>query len=291
MAIFARLLKTLLPSNAKENSNDLVGSFDSPDGFLYVNGLEIKHLDPGTGTIQTLLTTDRQALGVLRDGSGQLLFEARTVTPEGRSTIQPFTLSSGTLVPCLPPDESMRSGIAVVKGIPTYVRKTEWRGAFGSSPWDGEGTLCQIVDGEERVVAARLRRTATTEGATTHRTLLPYHYYADTKNGPYALAVIETTTAITRELGRFRSVHHPSLSSDETKIAFCEWRGPKGRWIVEIDVVTREPLAEYQTEGRPIGVMYAPDGQLYILESEAYSGRAELKRLDNNRFEHIATLT
>jgi hypothetical protein len=272
---------------------DVTATFAGPRQLVYVvptaQGAVIKKLDLATGGSRTLLATDLQVLRAALDGRGRLVCEARSTTPSGRSTVQLFEQDgrSGALTPLLPPDESMRFGLAMVGGTPTYIVSKSWKGAFAGVPWGKPYRLCQAGSGRESFVAD-LPGVADTYSPSTPTTTVPILVYAGP--GSDALLLVDAASRSVRRVGEYAATCSASLSPGGSAAAMLFSEVGSGVGVVEVDVRSGQVKDTYPVSGRVIQVMYGPDGALYALAGFEGSGSATLLKVENGRLENVMEL-
>lgn len=226
----------------------------------------MREYDVKSQKIVSETTVDGQVVGIVpqaEDTSVMVL----TVTPSGRSTIQPYNLNpkSGKLSPVFQVDESFRYPALHVGKHLIYNRRTEYLGAMGGQPWKLDRELWVAEGGSERPlgVEAFVTEDFHSLGDAPFALVCEYH-----DSGTSRIRLLSPEGKI-QEFDVVREVGNLALSSKGRFLAIGTYFDP----TVEVfDTSSAKVVATHRLRGRCVALLFDETVQLWAVMQQA--GRA-----------------
>ncbi len=216
------------------------------------------------------------------------LYEARCSTPKNRSTIQVFSQQYGSASPpalLLPPDETMRTGLAVVEGAPVYMKSSNYAGALGGMPWGPPFSVCKIVDGSEVLVA---QTTSVQYGAASGiQPLYPYAQSNTQETSRVVLQDIDKKSA--RDLFMDAHIVSIAVSPNRKEIAWIG-KNPNQPSTINIENLDSGSTVSTNLEGRATQVLYDSDSVVYVITQSSRRNDVKLLKFSDGKIVTIMPL-
>ncbi len=260
--------------------------FLAPDGRILVLAPHGKRtvmywFNPGTMTTSQVHNVPLLCVGGQPYDDGYLL-EARTDTPDGRATIQPFLVTAGGPPTALfPNSETMRQSFVKVSNGYAFEFSDEYKGAFAGQPWGNASIRLLGTDGRvtELVRSTRQGQFYDISGSGF---LLPY----PAAEGPSSsrLLLVNTASHSVRLLATLPIVGGACISPDQNSVVCLVKPMAFDQTAIATDIASGKRLWSAPVHGRVIKFGYDPQGDLLFFTFQVGSNAIFVSKLVNGSF-------
>jgi hypothetical protein len=270
---------------------DVSGWFAGPERILFTvptaGGTAVRELEVGGSGAVTRAECNEQIHHVFPAPEGGFFCMGPGVTPADIPTRTLIRLGfDGELSPVLPADNAFRFGFCFDGASMYYLKSTTWCGAGAGRSWGLPNLLCRYTGGEE-VTFMAIDAVMDGYGAQPNQGIVPFCRTVDQQS----VVLFDFEDGTVKEVEALQP-SSPTVAPDGKTVACLRGRIGPGQRIVEFDIATGEVVADHALplSRRVVQVLHDPAGELYYIESQAGTGRAELFMLESGGFVWAAEL-
>lgn len=269
LMLFGCSRKAMIPS-------DPAVSFYGPHSLLILvpgdSSSRIIDCDYQTGAVVKEYSCPLSGVRAIEYGGTRFLIEARTFTPDGSATIQPFIFDpkSGNARELLPPDESLRKDFSLTPQGYVFLCSRTYSGASGGMPWTHYEVDLMKSSGQISVIRKPSLDVLNLFPVTAGTVKIPLVLGNAAK---FQLSLLNIKTGKAAVLPLPGDAAFTSMSPDSAKTALLTESGDgSAQELKIIDNSNGSVLEDVPVSGRVIQLGYGEDGSLYFSTTQYRSG-------------------